>query len=52
MTSNKEDCKHELIERYPDGAAGCEICGKELGIAGLMLKHLGIEPPEIETADE
>ena len=46
-----EDCKHDLIDRYVDGAAECAACGKELGPAGLMLKHLGLEPKEVEDKE-
>lgn len=34
------ECNHEIIDRYTDGAAECAMCGRELGVAGLMLKHL------------
>lgn len=36
----EETCQHELVDRYSDGAAECATCGKELGPAGLMLRHL------------
>lgn len=45
------DCNHELIDRYDDGAAECALCGTELGVAGLMLKHLGIERIEDEESN-
>lgn len=46
-----EECNHEIIDRYTDGAAECAMCGRELGVAGLMLKHLGIELP-LPTPEE
>lgn len=38
-----EDCPHPLIDEYSDGGKECISCGVELGMAGLMLRHLGIE---------
>ena len=43
-----EDCPHPIIDEYEDGAKECVMCGTELGIAGLMLRHLGIEPITIK----
>ena len=38
-----EDCAHPIIDEYEDGARECCLCGTELSIGNLMLKHLGLE---------
>ena len=43
LTGEDNECQHEIIDEYSDGAKGCELCGKDLSpVVGMMLKHLGI----------